>query len=74
MTDHDPDQAARLETLEIRAAFQEDTLATLNEAIIRQQETIDTLRMEIDTMHERLRAMTANLSQVTDDDSPPPHY
>ncbi|MCP5141442.1 MAG: SlyX family protein [Gammaproteobacteria bacterium] len=68
------DLSERIEALETKAAFQEHTLGELDATIIRQQTTLDALRMEIDTLHDRLRALTANLSNVSDDDAPPPHY
>lgn len=72
MTDQDPGE--RLDALEIRVAFQEDALAQLDQAIISQQETLHALRSEIDALHQRLRALTTHLSDVSDDDGPPPHY
>lgn len=68
------DLSERLEALETKTAYQEHTLAELDATIIRQQSTLDALRGEIDNLQERLRALTSNLSDVSDDDAPPPHY
>ena len=65
----------RLEALEIKASFTEDLVDRLDQIIIRQQQTLDTLVAEL----LRLRAQAANGSAEPGAarnlrDELPPHY
>jgi len=48
---------ARLTELEIRTAFQEDTLNELNDALVSQQRQLDLLRQELMRLHEHVLTM-----------------
>jgi len=65
------DPAPRLEALETKLAFQEDTITQLNDALVAQQSRIDLLEARIGQLVEALRAL-----EDGDDtpESPPPHY
>jgi SlyX protein len=70
---HDVDQ--RLEALEIKASFTEDTVEGLNEVVVRQQREIDALAREV----ARLRLQLAQGVPAADApgslrDELPPHY
>ena len=63
----------RFEDLEVRLAYQEQTLNELNAVVIRQQAMIDALEKRCDALLERLRS----LGEGPDDtaaDARPPHY
>ena len=69
--------AARVTELEIRNAYQEHTIAQLNDALISQQRQIDALVTQTKMLAERL----AQQHQQSDDAAPyspeeerPPHY
>jgi len=63
----------RIVELEIRLAHQEAALQDLNAVIIRQQTVIDQLQREIETLKDRLRALTPSPFALPGDE-PPPHY
>ncbi len=64
---------ARLTELEMRTAFQEDTLNELNDALVSQQRQLDLLRQELTRLREHVLSMQA---QEPDDvaGEVPPHY
>jgi len=65
------DPTPRLEALETKLAFQEDTITQLSDALVAQQSRIDLLEGRIGQLVEALRAMEDG------DDTPqppPPHY
>ena len=65
----------RLIELEIKAAYQDDLLQTLNDIIATQQQQIDRLERAYKTIHERVDSLA---SKSPDESSPtyelPPHY
>lgn len=61
----------RIQLLEEKFEYQDVTIETLNEVIIRQQETIDTLQADLELLKEQLLAASCNLEDVNE---PPPHY
>lgn len=67
------DTPERIDTLEAKLAFQEDTIASLNDALIGQQARIDRLE-------QMLHMVIREVEQATGDDTPsqaeppPPHY
>lgn len=62
---------SRLQLLEEKFEYQDQTIETLNEVIIRQQETIDKLQVDLEHLKEQLIATSHNLEDVNE---PPPHY
>jgi SlyX protein len=72
MSDDEKDLAARLEVLEIRAAYQDETVETLNETITAQWKEIDHLKRQIARLTERLEdAENKGGAPVNER---PPHY
>ncbi|MEZ5739330.1 MAG: SlyX family protein [Burkholderiaceae bacterium] len=65
--------ATRLDALEEKAAFAEDTLDQLNAVIIRQQAQIDRLLRELDTLRRQVAAQGAAGAPSLRDELPP-HY
>ncbi len=64
----------RLETLETRQAFQEDTIESLNTVIIKQKKDTELLELKIDALLERIKHATDNQSDFQQEEPPPPHY
>ena len=64
----------RLVELEVRVAFQEQTLQELNEVVTRQQQQIDRLTQELATLKVQLTIMAPSLVIPKDEETPPPHY
>ena len=63
----------RFEELEIKVAYQEDTIQQLNEVVIRQQNEIDRLKASYREFNTRLEGLTETL-QAKPEDEVPPHY
>lgn len=68
------DPVNQLVELETRLAFQEHTLQVLNDVITRQQQQINALAREIETLKDRLRAAVPSPVGPLEDEKPPPHY
>jgi SlyX protein len=68
----DQDIAARIEDLETKLTFQEDTIQKLNDVIVTCQTRIDELDAIIRMLTEQVR--TAEPIIKPEDEPPPPHY
>lgn len=65
----------RLVDLEIRLTHQDDTLETLNDIVIRQQQQIDRLNHELSMARRRLSELDASEGAGGQrPEPPPPHY
>jgi SlyX protein len=62
----------RIDLLETRLAFQDDTIETLNKAITEQWLKIDALTRQLDALGERLREAESRVPGAANE--PPPHY
>jgi SlyX protein len=62
----------RIDVLETRLAFQDETIETLNQTITAQWQQIDTLTRQVAALNERLQEAESNAPGATDE--PPPHY
>lgn len=60
--------------LETQLAFQEHALQALSNVVTRQQQQIDALVREVNTLKERLRAAAPSPVGPLEDEKPPPHY
>ncbi|GGI91794.1 SlyX family protein [Halopseudomonas pertucinogena] len=65
---------ARLDELETRLAFQDDTIEALNEAVSRQQLELEKLQRSLELLAQRQADLAASLPGGVEDDQPPPHY
>jgi SlyX protein len=72
MTDSTTD--ARLEALETRIAYQDETIDTLNAAITDQWAKIDALTRGLAELRDRLREAETRTSPAGPVDEKPPHY
>jgi SlyX protein len=62
----------RIDALETRIAYQDDTIETLNQTITAQWKLIDALTRKITELGERLQEAEANAPGAANE--PPPHY
>ncbi len=65
--------AARIDALEIRIAYQDETIETLNKTITEQWRKIDALGREVVNLRERLDDAEMK-SGAGPAQEPPPHY
>lgn len=66
------DIAARLEALETRVAYQDQTIEELNATITEQWRQIDLLSRKLGTVEEQVRSGVHIADPATE--PPPPHY
>jgi SlyX protein len=71
MTDEIERLARRLDALEERVAYQDETIEALNRTVTEQWATIDRLKREASNLAERLDEAVSGSEPV---DRPPPHY
>jgi SlyX protein len=62
----------RIDVLETRLTFQDETIETLNKTITAQWQQIDALARQLATLSERMQEAEANAPAATNE--PPPHY
>ena len=62
----------RIDALETRLMFQDETIETLNKTITAQWQQIDALARQVAALSERLREAESNAPVPTNE--PPPHY
>jgi len=63
----------RIDQLEVRLMFQDDTIETLNHTITAQWREIDALTRQVASLGERLKEAEANAPRPANE-PPPPHY
>jgi SlyX protein len=61
----------RIDVLETRLTFQDETIETLNKTITAQWQQIDALTRQVAALSERLQEAEANAPAANE---PPPHY
>ena len=61
----------RIDALETRLTFQDETIEILNKTITAQWQQIDALTRQLTTLGERLREAESNAPAANE---PPPHY
>jgi SlyX protein len=64
----------RLVELEVRVAFQDQTIQQLNEAVTSQQAQIDRLVRELVMLKSQLTSLAPALVIPQEEEKPPPHY
>lgn len=67
-----PDQNERIDALETRIAFQDQTIEDLNAALTEQWKTIDLLTKKLAMLEEQVRSGSFIADPATE--RPPPHY
>ena len=64
----------RLIELESRVSFQEHTLQELNDILAAQQQELGALRLAVQELDRRLRALTPLPLAGAEEETPPPQY
>lgn len=64
----------RIAELEVRQAFQDDTIQTLNDIIVEQQRALDRCAAQIRLLAERQAELQTAGGGGLPDEAPPPHY
>ncbi len=64
----------RLDTIETKIAYQEQTISELNSVIIEQQKTIDRLEKTLKTVTDKIREIADSAGSDKGTNSKPPHY
>ena len=66
---------ARIDTLEMKAAYQDQAMEDLNAAVVAQWARIDHLQRFADSLQDRLRDLQDRVPPAEpQDEPPPPHY
>ncbi|MCO3065713.1 hypothetical protein FA243_27400, partial [Pseudomonas aeruginosa] len=65
---------ARMDDLECRQAFQDDTLQALNDVVVEQQRSIERLQLQVAALIKRLEDVQGLVGEAGEDEAPPPHY
>lgn len=65
---------ARMDELEMRLAFQDDTIEALNEVVSRQEMMLEKLQRSLELVARRQADLAASMPGDAEDDQPPPHY
>lgn len=63
-----------IEQLQMKVAFQENTIEALNEALATQQLKIDRLEFQMKHVIERMKQLQPSEIASADEETPPPHY
>ncbi|MEK1907608.1 MAG: SlyX family protein [Pseudomonas sp.] len=63
----------RIIELESRQAFQDDTIAALNDELVEQQRIIERLQLQVQVLARRQEEMQGGFG-LDEDEAPPPHY
>ncbi len=64
----------RLTELEVRLAFADDTMATLNATVSAHDRVLQEVRLAIERLRAELSSVRTALAQDVRDEPPPPHY
>ena len=65
---------ARMDELETKVAFQENTIEQLNQALIEQQFIIDKMQLQLRYLAQKLNDVQPSNIATQAEETPPPHY
>ncbi|AJR07299.1 SlyX protein [Photobacterium gaetbulicola] len=65
---------ARIDELEMKQAFQEQTIEDLNQALTEQQFLIDKMQTQLKFMVGKVKGMEPSNLASESEETPPPHY
>ena len=74
MSESAPSTEHRLDELEFRIAFQEDTITQLNDVITSQRDELDQLKRAFTDVVDTLQSAIQTAGSSSDIDEKPPHY
>ncbi|MDB6051066.1 MULTISPECIES: SlyX family protein [unclassified Pseudomonas] len=63
----------RINELESRQAFQDDTIQSLNDVLVSQQRVVERLQLQMAALLKRQEEMGSQFDTF-EEDAPPPHY
>ncbi|WP_397449386.1 SlyX family protein [Pseudomonas sp. NA-150] len=63
----------RINELESRQAFQDDTIQALNDVLVRQQRMVERLQLQMAALLKRQEEMGGQF-ETSEEEAPPPHY
>ncbi len=63
-----------IEQLQMKMAFQEDTIESLNQALILQQKQMDDLQFQLKQLVSKMSAIEPSHMASEKEEMPPPHY
>lgn len=63
----------RINDLESRLAFQDDTIQALNDVLVAQQRVLERLQLQLAALAKR-QEESATQFGISEDEAPPPHY
>ncbi len=63
-----------IEQLQMKVAFQEDTIETLNEALAKQQVQIDQMTFQLGHVIDKVKQIQPSNLADESEETPPPHY
>ncbi len=64
----------RITELEIRLTHFEDTIEVLNQTIIKQNDEIKTLQLQVSILEKKIKASQSSPVAHESEEIPPPHY
>jgi len=64
----------KIEVLEVKLAYQEDTIESLNQIVIKQQEKLAHLEKTLTYVVERLKSSAGSEQDINNEIELPPHY
>lgn len=67
------DVDARINELESRLAFQDDTLQALNDALVAQQRLLERVQLQMAALIKRQEEVGSQFG-MAEEEAPPPHY
>lgn len=67
------DVDGRINELESRLAFQDDTLQALNDALVAQQRLLERVQLQMAALIKRQEEVGSQFG-MAEDEAPPPHY
>ena len=63
-----------IEDLQVRLSYQEDALQQFSITVIKQQNEIDIMKLELERLTQRVRELTPSDIDSQDNEPRPPHY
>jgi len=64
----------RIEQLEFRIAYLEQTNSTLSDTLVQQQKELDALKARLGHLVQKLEAAQSQTTEYSAEDEKPPHY
>lgn len=64
----------QIEQLQMKVSFQEDTIESLNQALIQQQKQLDDLEFKFKKLAAKVSTIEPSNMATEKEEAPPPHY